>query len=84
MRKFLALPLIALVGLAACTDPYGRVDPVATGLLGAGVGAAAGLAIASANQPRYPRYGYGWQQSYYAPRPSYGWGYGPSYGYRRW
>jgi hypothetical protein len=30
MRKLLALPLIAMLGLGACTDPYGRVDPLAT------------------------------------------------------
>ena len=52
MRKLLALPLIALLGLGACTDPYGRPDPLATGLLGAGIGAAAGIGIAAASQPR--------------------------------
>ncbi|MBS7811109.1 hypothetical protein [Roseococcus pinisoli] len=75
MRKLLpVLALSSLLGFAACTDPYGRPDPLATGLLGAGIGAAAGLAIASASQPRYhgPRYasGYGYG------RPSYGYGYG--------
>lgn len=91
MRKLLALPLVALLALGACTDPYGRVDPLATGLLGAGLGAAAGIGIAAASQPRYPSYGYG--GGYYAPAPAYyrpapvyygrpaygGWGYG-----RRW
>ena len=89
MRKLLALPLVALLGLGACTDPYGRVDPLATGLLGAGIGAAAGLGIAAASRPSY---GYG-GGGYYAPRPAYyasapsyygrpaygGWGHG-----RRW
>jgi hypothetical protein len=71
LRKLpLALALAAALGTtAACTDPYGRPDPLATGLLGAGIGAAAGLAIASANQPRRVH------------RPSYGWGHRPAYGY---
>jgi len=79
MRKLLpALALSGLLGFTACTDPYGNVDPVATGLLGAGVLAATGLAIAASNSgPRYhgrsyghggPRYAYG--------RPAYGYGYG--------
>ncbi len=71
LRKLpLALALAAALGTAACTDPYGRTDPLATGLLGAGIGAAAGLAIASASQPRR------------VYQPSYGWGYArPSHGY---
>lgn len=84
MRKLAtAVALVAALGTAACTDPYGRVDPVTTGLLGAGVGAAAGLAIASASQPRRaPRYDYGYARP--APRWGYarpGWGYGrPAWG----
>jgi hypothetical protein len=76
MRKLMsALALTGLLGVAACTDAYGRPDPVATGLLGAGVGAAAGLAVgAAASQPRY-----------YAPppRPVYRGYYGPPRGYYR-
>ena len=59
MRKLFILPVIALLGLGACTDPYGRIDPLQTGLLGAGIGAAAGLGIALASQPRRPNFGYG-------------------------
>lgn len=81
MRKLLpALALSGLLGFTACTDPYGNVDPVATGLLGAGVIAATGLAIAASNSgPRYHQHrGYG----YGGPRYAYG---RPSYGYgRRW
>ncbi|MBY0336047.1 MAG: hypothetical protein K2X11_05495 [Acetobacteraceae bacterium] len=84
MRKLPLLALVAALGTAACTDPYGRVDPVATGLLGAGIGAAAGLGIAAASQPRRPHWGGGWHQGYYAPRPAYGYGYGPPPGWRRW
>jgi hypothetical protein len=77
MRKLLpVLALSGLLGFTACTDPYGRVDPVATGLLGVGVLAATGLAIAASNSgPRYGRggggYGYGGPRYAYA-RPSYG------------
>lgn len=94
MRKLLAFPLVALLGLGACTDPYGRVDPLATGLLGAGIGAAAGVGIAAASRPSYG-YGGGYYRpaptyyappAYYRPAPIYygrpahgGWGYG-----RRW
>ncbi len=66
------LPLLAL-GIATltggCYDPYGRIDPGRTALLGAGVGAAAGLGVAAASQPRY--YAPGYDQSYYAPQPRY-------------
>ncbi len=84
MRKTLtALALGAAAMLAAgCTDQYGRVDPGRTALLGAGIGAAAGLAggaIAAENQRHnyyYGRgYGYGYAPRYY--------GYGPRY-YRGW
>ncbi len=92
MRKLLALPLIALLGLGACTDPYGRVDPLATGLLGAGIGAAAGIGIAAASQPRYRTYSYGpgwggggWGRPVYAyrPAPRPHWGHG-GWGHRGW
>jgi hypothetical protein len=71
MRKLLALPLIAMLGLGACTDPYGRVDPLATGLLGAGLGAAAGVGIASASRPSYGGGYYAQGPTYYAPPPRY-------------
>ncbi|WP_037299832.1 hypothetical protein [Rubritepida flocculans] len=77
MRKLLLPALLAAaLGTAACTDPYGNVDPVATGLLGAGIGAVAGAAIVAANQPRYhaprgPGWGYG-RPVYH--RPHYAWG----------
>ncbi len=73
MRKlFTALALTGLLGFTACTDAYGRPDPVATGLRGGG-GAAAGVAVgAAAAQPRY-----------YAPPPRrvYRGYYGPPRGY---
>lgn len=82
-----AMPLLALGAAlltAGCYDAYGQVDPAGTALLGAGLGAAAGLGIAAASQPRYyappPRY-YAPPPRYYAPppRPYYGQPY-----YRRW
>lgn len=72
MRKLMILPAM-LLALGACTDPYGNVDPLATGLLGAGLGAAAGVGIAAASQP--PRYRY-YDRGYYAPPRAYGY-YGP-------
>lgn len=72
------LPILAL-GVATltggCYDAYGRIDPGRTALLGAGVGAAAGLGVAAASQPR-PYYGpnYGpnyYGSGYYAPAPRY-------------
>jgi hypothetical protein len=82
-----AIALGGAVLAAGCTDPYGRVDPGRTALLGAGIGAAAGLAggaIAADNQ-RWsyydgPRYGYG--RGYYRPAPSYYYG-RPGYYYGR-
>jgi hypothetical protein len=67
-----ALALTGLLGVTACTDTYGRPDPVGTALVGAGVGAAAGLAVGAASQPRY-----------YAPPPPpvYRGYYGPPRGY---
>ncbi|MDB5416383.1 MAG: hypothetical protein JWR10_4718 [Rubritepida sp.] len=75
MRKLLpVLALSGLLGFTACTDPYGNVDSVATGLLGAGLLAVTGLAIAASSPPRQygPRYGYG------GPR------YAQGYGRRGW
>lgn len=75
LRRLLSLAALGgLLGFTACTDSYGRYDPVATGLLGAGIGAAAGIAIASAaNPPRRHRH-------YVHPPPRH-W-HGPSHGYR--
>jgi len=82
---FLALGATLLTG--GCYDAYGRIDPARTALLGAGVGAAAGLGVAAVSQPPAPRYYYGppryyyGSPGYYAP-PRYG--YGPPrsyYGY---
>ena len=66
---------------------YGNMDPGRTALLGAGVGAVAGLGIAAASQP--PRYHHGY--GYHAPPPRYhgrrGYRGGHYHGrphYRRW
>lgn len=71
-RKLVAVAALAgAVLVAGCTDPYGRVDPARTALLGAGIGAAAGLAggaIAADNQRR-SYYGYYGGPGYYAPPP---------------
>lgn len=87
-RFLLPLTLAAALGTAGCTDRYGNVDPVATGLLGAGIGAAAGLAIASANQPRVyhraPGWGYGRAQPGWGHpgwRHHGGWHSGPRHGW---
>jgi hypothetical protein len=91
LQKLLsALALSGLLGATACTDGYGRYDPVATGLLGAGVGAAAGLAIgAAATRPSRnhyhappPRYGWGYGRPVYGPRYGWGYGYRPGWGHR--
>ncbi|WPB86572.1 hypothetical protein [Sediminicoccus rosea] len=64
MRKLLpALALTGLLGFTACTDAYGRYDPVATGFLAAGAAVAAVAVGVAASQPSRPAY-YG--------RPSYG------------
>lgn len=76
MRKlFAAAALSALVMLGGCQNPDGSINAGNTLLLGAGVAAVAGLAVA-ANQPQH--------HGYY--RPAYGRGYGYGYGspYRRW
>jgi len=55
MRKLLsALALTGLLGFTACTDAYGRHDPVATGFLAAGAALAAvaiGVAASQSNRP---------------------------------
>jgi hypothetical protein len=88
--KRILLAAVAAAALAGCTDNRGRIDPLASGLLGAGVGGIGGLlggAIARDQQPRYGRgYGYGgggYQPSYGGYRPSYG-GYGGSGYGPRW
>jgi len=80
MRKLLpALALTGLLSFTACTDGYGRYDPLATGLLAAGVvGTGVALAVASNNQPRRS---HSYSQPYYG-RPSYGYG-RPVYGYHQ-
>jgi hypothetical protein len=80
MRKLLsALALTGLLGFTACTDAYGRYDPVATGFLAAGAAVAAVAVGVAASQPSRgsyhgrPAYGYGrpaYRQAYYG-RPSY-------------
>ena len=84
MRAMPILALGAALLTAGCYDAYGRMDPGRTALLGAGIGAAAGLGVAAASQPRYeygPRYAgpppdyYGGPRRYYGPPPGYyrGW-----------
>lgn len=63
---------VALLAAAGCTDQYGQIDPIRTGLLGAVAGGGAGLlggAIARDQQP----------PPYYPPPPPYGYGYGHRY-----
>ncbi len=78
MRILPVLALSAALIGAGCTDPYGRPDPAATALLGAGIGAAAGLAIAGSQRSNrydaYPRGGYGYNRGGY-----YGGGYNRGY-----
>ncbi len=55
MRKLLsALALTGLLGFTACTDAYGRHDPVATGFLVAGAAVAAIAVGVAASQPSRP------------------------------
>ena len=65
MRKLLpALALTSLLGFTACTDQYGRIDPLATGLLAAG-GAIAAVGIGSAvSQPSHSNRGYDRREDY--------------------
>ena len=67
MRVLPILALGATLLTGGCYDQYGRIDPARTALLGAGVGAAAGLGVAAASQPA-PNYYYG-RPTYYAPPP---------------
>jgi len=78
MRTKRTLPILALGAAlltSGCYDPYGNLDPGRTALLGAGIGAAAGLGIAAASQPprrhyyyQEPRHAhYGRPRGYYAP-----------------
>ena len=81
MRKIFA-SLAVLLTLTACSDPYGRVDPMATGLA-VGVGALAvgalGYAVGRNSAPSYqaPRYhgGYGGHGGYGHHYRPYGYGY---------
>jgi hypothetical protein len=68
MRLLPVFALGAALLTSGCYDAYGRIDPARTALLGAGVGAAAGLGVAAASQPPAPRYYYG-APAYYAPPP---------------
>jgi len=82
MKTRLAVLAAAGLALGGCYYPYyGYGDPyvASSALVGAGLGAAAGAAIASA--PYYAPRPY-----YYAPRSyGYSYGYGPGYGrYRGW
>ncbi|WP_376090130.1 hypothetical protein ACE7GA_19230 [Roseomonas sp. CCTCC AB2023176] len=84
MKMRLAVLAAAGLALGGCYGPYGQPDPLASGLVGAGVGAVAGAAIASSARPSY----YYAPPAYYAPAPRYYYGppraYGYGYGYRRW
>jgi hypothetical protein len=97
MRARLTIAALgAALLLGGCVNPYdGQVDYGRSALLGAGVGAAAGLAAgAIADRPRQD-YGYGGgyyaqpAPRYYAPPPRYAYapppryGYGPPRGYYR-
>lgn len=74
MRKLLpVLALTGLLGFTACTDGYGRYDPVATGFLAAGAAVTAVAVGVAVSQPSRPAY-YGRQhygRSHYG-RPYYG------------
>ena len=79
MRTRFAVLALAGLALGGCYGPYGEPNVAGSALLGAGVGAAAGAAIASG--PGYGHYG---PRAYYGPPPR-AYGYYPGYyGYRRW
>lgn len=95
MKALRVAALALLTGLGGCYTYYGEPDPVASGLLGAGVGAVAGAAVASAAQPRTyyyappppPRRFYGPPPAYYGPPRGFYGGprhYGYGYGRRGW
>lgn len=92
MRLIPVLALTAALATGACANPDGSLNVPGTLALGAGV-AIAGVALASASQPRYsnnyyyqqPRYGRGYGHGY--RHPGYGYGrqaYAGNHGYRRW
>jgi hypothetical protein len=73
MKKIIAV--VAVLLTTACTDPYGRVDPLATGLaVGAGALAVGALGYA-AGQNSAPRY----HNHYAAPRYHSSYGSNPPY-----
>ncbi|MFH5925749.1 hypothetical protein [Roseomonas xinghualingensis] len=81
MKTRLATLAAASLALGGCYGPYGEPDVAGSALLGAGIGAAAGAAIASG--PTY----YAPPPVYYAPPPryyGYGYHYRPYGYYRRW
>ncbi len=82
MKVRLAALLGAGLALSGCYGPYGEPNVAGSALLGAGVGAVAGAALASPG----PSYYYAPAPRYYAPPPRayYGPRYGYGYGYRRW
>jgi hypothetical protein len=83
MKTRLAVLAAAGLALGGCYGPYGEPNVAGSALVGAGVGAAAGAAIASG-----PAYYAPPPPVYYAPPPRYGYGYGYGYYprgyYRRW
>lgn len=84
MRLVPALALGSALVLGGCQNYDGSVNWGQTALLGAGIGAGAGLLAAAASDQRRPRYR---QYGHYQPRyPGYGgYGYGSApYGYRGW
>lgn len=68
------MKVIGIVGaaallLAGCTNPHtGQPDPIASGLLGGGVGAITGYAVGRAISPPPRTYYYGPPRTYYGPR----------------
>jgi hypothetical protein len=69
MKKIICT-LAILFALPACTDIYGRPDPVATGLLGAGIGGVAGYALGRSVAPNPPVvYHYHSRPRIWAPPP---------------
>lgn len=73
--------LALLAGLGGCVNSYGGPDPLASGLLGAGVGTVAGVAIAGASRPRDDYYYAPPPRRYYHGPPRGHHGYGPPRGY---
>lgn len=90
-RRVAAAAAMALFALSGCTDSRGRYSPLENGLLGAGLGAGAGLlggAVARDQQRRAyraPFYGHGGPGGYGHGRPEPRYTppvVAPSYGYR--